>query len=215
MKNVAGYDVSRLMVGAMGTLGAILDVSFKVLPIPEVERTQVFEVSSDTAIRKMNEWAAQPWPLSAACYLGKKLRIRLSGTEVGVDAAARELGGVQDPDGALFWRELREQDLPFFKSADILWRLVVPPASPPLRLSGDTLLDWGGGQRWMSSNQSDHEVRAAAQNVGGHATRFRGGDRSLSVFHPLSPELAILHQNLKNAFDPSGILNPGRLYREL
>ena len=114
MKNVAGYDVSRLMVGAMGTLGAILDVSFKVLPIPEAEQTRVYEVSEGMAITKMNEWAAQPWPLSAACYLKNRLRIRLSGTEEGVAAAARELGGVQDPDGGQFWRALREQFLPFF-----------------------------------------------------------------------------------------------------
>ena len=97
MKNVAGYDVSRLMVGAMGTLGAILDVSFKVLPVPESEQTRVYEVSEEMAIEKMNEWAAQPWPLSAACYLKNELRIRLSGTEAGVAAAARELGGAQDP----------------------------------------------------------------------------------------------------------------------
>ena len=215
MKNVAGYDVSRLMVGAMGTLGAILDVSFKVLPVPEAEQTRVYEVSEDIAIAKMNEWAAQPLPLSAACYLTNELRIRLSGTEAGVAAAVRDLGGAQDPAGGLFWRALREQHLPFFESVDVLWRLVVPPATPPLRLPGDTLLDWGGAQRWLSSRQGDEAIRAAVQAVGGHATRFRGGDRSLSGFHPLAPGLATLHRNLKNAFDPAGILNPGRLYEEI
>ena len=212
MKNVAGYDVSRLMVGAMGTLGAILDVSFKVLPMPEVEQTRVYEVSEEMAIAKMNEWAAQPWPLSAACYLKNRLRIRLSGTEAGVAAAARELGGVQDPEGSPFWRALREQYLPFFESADVLWRLVVPPATPPLGLLGNGLVDWGGAQRWVLSEQGDETIRAAVQAVGGHATRFRGGDRSSNVFQPLAPGLATLHQNIKNAFDPAGILNPGRLY---
>ncbi len=212
MKNVAGYDVSRLMVGAMGTLGAILDVSFKVLPIPDVEQTRVYEVSEEMAIAKMNEWAGQPWPLSAACYLKNRLRIRLSGTEEGVAAAARELGGVQDPDGGQFWRALREQYLPFFQSDGVLWRLVVPPATPPLELLGDGLVDWGGAQRWLLSEQGDETIRAAVQAVGGHSTRFRGGDRSLDVFQPLAPGLATLHQNLKNAFDPAGILNSGRLY---
>jgi glycolate oxidase FAD binding subunit len=212
MKNVAGYDVSRLMVGAMGTLGAILDVSFKVLPMPETEQTRVYEVSKEMAISKMNEWAGQPLPLSAACYLKDELRIRLSGTEAGVVAAARELGGVQDPEGGLFWQALREQCLPFFESADVLWRLVVPPATPPLGLAGDTLVDWGGAQRWLSTSQGDDAVRAAVRAVDGHATRFRGGDRSLNVFHPLTSGLATLHRNLKNAFDPGGILNPGRLY---
>jgi glycolate oxidase FAD binding subunit len=215
MKNVAGYDVSRLMVGAMGTLGTILDVSLKVLPLSELEQTRVYEVSEENAITKMNEWAAQPFPLSAACYLKRKLRIRLSGTEAGVAEAVRELGGMHDPEGETFWRALREQNLPFFKSTNILWRLVVPPATPPLRLSGNQLVDWGGAQRWLRSNQGDEVVRAAVQSVGGHATRFRGGDRSSNVFHPLSPGLAILHRNLKNAFDPNGILNPGRLYEEI
>jgi glycolate oxidase FAD binding subunit len=212
MKNVAGYDVSRLMVGAMGTLGAILDASFKVLPMPEAEQTRVYEVSEEMAIVRMNEWAAQPWPLSAACYLNNNLRIRLSGSEAGVAAAARELGGVQEPEGGQFWRALREQCLPFFDSTDVLWRLVVPPATPPLRLFGNGLVDWGGAQRWLLSEQGDETIRAAVQAVGGHATRFRGGDRSLNVFQPLAPGLATLHKNLKDAFDPAGILNPGRLY---
>ena len=212
MKNVAGYDVSRLMVGAMGTLGAMLDVSFKVLPVPEAEQTRVYEVSEDIAIAKMNEWAAQPLPLSAACYLTNELRIRLSGTEAGVAAAVRDLGGAQDPAGGLFWRTLREQHLPFFESADVLWRLVAPPATPPRGLLGNGLVDWGGAQRWVLSEQGDEPIRAAVQAVGGHATRFRGGDRSSNVFQPLAPGLATLHQNLKNAFDPAGILNAGRLY---
>lgn len=215
IKNVAGYDVSRLMVGAMGTLGAILDVSFKVLPVPEAEQTQVYEFSEEMAISKMNEWAAQPWPLSAACYFENELRIRLSGTEAGVAAAVRDLGGAQDPEGGSFWQALREQRFPFFESANVLWRLVVPPATPPLGLPGDTLVDWGGAQRWLSSGQGDDAIRAAVQGMGGHATRFRGGDRSLSVFHPLAPGLATLHRNLKKAFDPAGILNPGRLYEEI
>ena len=180
--------------------------------MPETEQTRVYEVSEEMAIAKMNEWAGRPLPLSAACYLKNELRIRLSGTEAGVSAAVRELGGTQDSEGDQFWRALREQNLPFFESAGILWRLVVPPATPSLGLPGDELVDWGGAQRWLSSKQGDETVRAAVQAIGGHATRFRGGDRSLGVFHPLGPGLATLHRNLKNAFDPASILNPGRLY---
>nr|ADI22173.1 FAD/FMN-containing dehydrogenases [uncultured gamma proteobacterium HF0200_24F15] len=212
IKNVAGYDVSRLMVGAMGTLGIILDVSFKVLPLPETEQTRLYEVSEEVAISKMNEWAAKPLPISAACYLNKQLRIRLSGTGDGVEASARELGGIEDGDGRQFWQELREQQLSFFEKDEVLWRLVVPPSTPPLDFPGRTLIDWGGAQRWLLSSQNDHEIHSLIESVGGHASRFRGGDRSSNVFHPLSPEVAMLHRNLKKAFDPIGILNPGRLY---
>jgi glycolate oxidase FAD binding subunit len=212
IKNVAGYDISRLMVGAMGTLGIILEASFKVLPIPETEQTRVYEVSEEVAIARMNEWAARPLPLSGACYSGNELRIRLAGTEAGVSAAARELGGTYDSEGVEYWIALREQRLPIFRTGDVLWRLVVPPSTPPLVLSGDALVDWGGAQRWLLSDEGDDEVRSAAQAVGGYATRFRGGNRYSNVFHPLAPGLATLHKTLKNAFDPAGILNPGRLY---
>jgi len=212
MKNVAGYDVSRLMAGAMGTLGLILDASFKVLPMADAEQTQVYEMSENTAIEQMNKWASKPLPLSAACYLNNELRIRLSGHELSVATAVQKLGGTQDVQGKAFWTALREHTLPHFTTAEILWRLAVPPATPPLRLSGKTLVDWGGGQRWLSIQGDDRAIRRVVEAVGGHATRFRGGDRTSGVYHPLASGIFLLHRNLKTAFDPSGILNPGRLY---
>ena len=211
MKNVAGYDVSRLMAGAMGTLGLILDASFKVLPIPEVEQTQVYEVSEDVALLRMNEWAAKALPLSAACFLDNKLRVRFSGQQTGIAEAIRDLGGEQDVKGKEFWTALREQHLPYFTTADVLWRLVVPQATQPLGL-GKSLIDWGGGQRWLVGDHDDASIRRSVESLGGSATRFRGGDRTANVYHPLTSGIASLHRSLKAAFDPAGILNPGRLY---
>lgn len=210
MKNVAGYDVSRLMVGALGTLGVLLDISLKVLPRPTAELTLTFNLSAEQAIAKMNACAARPLPLSAACHLRDTLYIRVSGSEETVRAAHAQLGGDRRTDGEEFWRGLREHQLDFFKTDTPLWRLSVPPAAPLAPLSGEWLIDWGGTQRWLKSNARPTEVWEAAAASSGHATLFRGGDRAGEVFQPLPAALARLHANLKRAFDPAGVLNPGR-----
>ena len=212
MKNVAGYDVSRLMVGALGTLGVLLEVSVKVLPAPAHEMTLVLETDARTAIETMNRLAGRPLPISAACHAGDRLYLRLSGSESGVEAARVALGG-ETADGS-FWQALREHRLPFFAGDGPLWRLSVPPTAPPLDLAGPMLLDWGGAQRWVRSDAGEARVRQVADSAGGHATLFRGGDRGGTVFHPLAPPLAALHRRLKAAFDPAGILNPGRFCME-
>ena len=212
MKNVAGYDVSRLMTGAFGTLGVLLEVSLKVLPRPAVSRTLAFDVGAAEAIERCNAWAATPVPVTGACHDGERLRIRLSGTGGGVEAAARALGG-ETLDGDAFWAALREQTLPFFTGAgEALWRVSVPPGTGPIRIGGDVLVDWGGALRWLRTDATADEVRAAAEHAGGHATLFRGGDRTREVFHPLPPAVRGLHERLKAAFDPCGIFNPGRMY---
>jgi glycolate oxidase FAD binding subunit len=213
MKNVAGYDVSRLMAGALGTLGVLLEVSVKVLPVPAAEVTLVQEMDDGSAITTMNRLAGRPLPLSAACHLEGRLYLRLSGSLSGVRAACETLGGEEVPKD--FWVGLREHDLPFFAGEAALWRLSVPPAAPPLDLPGAWILDWGGAQRWLRSGADTATVRAATAAAGGHATLFRGGDRDGEVFHPLSPPVAELHRRLKAAFDPKRILNPGRLYPDL
>ncbi len=214
MKNVAGYDVSRLMCGALGTLGMLLEISLKVLPRPETEITLSFETEAAQALERMNTLAAEPLPLSAACFTGEQLYLRLSGTGAGVTAARRELGGEALDHGERFWEDLREQRLDFFAGDAPLWRLSVPPATEPLALLGDWLLDWGGAQRWLCAQETDAaEIRRAAATVGGHGMLFRGGDRTGEVFHPLPPALMALHRRLKHAFDPQGIFNPGRMYR--
>jgi glycolate oxidase FAD binding subunit len=218
MKNVAGYDISRLMTGAFGTLGVLLDISVKVLPVPAVVRTRVQECGEAEAITRMNRWAARPLPITATCWDGDRLWVRLAGAEQGVVSAASGIGGepVGDAESASFWgSKIREQGHGFFSGSLPLWRLSVPPATPPLGLSGRQLIEWGGAQRWLRSDAPAEHIRAAVTAVGGHATRVRGGDRGGDVFHPLPGPLMALHRNLKAAFDPAGILNPGRLYPDL
>ncbi len=215
MKNVAGYDVSRLMCGAMGTLGLLLDISIKVLPRPATEITLVQDCTAAVAIARMNAWAGRPLPLSAAVYDGQQLRYRLSGADSAVKTARQHMGGDPEPDSDRFWRDVREQQHGFFTDAKSLWRLSLPPAAAPLELPGKYLVDWGGAQRWLISSADVESIRATAAAAGGHATLFRGGTRDAERFHPLPSSLLTLHRALKQAFDPSGIFNPGRLYATL
>jgi len=207
MKNVAGFDVSRLMAGSHGTLGALLDISLKVLPKPAQEITLTFQMGADEAVRRMNTWAGQPLPLSAACHLGDTLYVRLSGTDKGVRAAHSKLGGEHDTRGAAFWQKLREHQLPFFAGEAPLWRLSVPPAAALLNLPGKWLLDWGGAQRWLRTNANEADIRRAAQAAGGHAIAFRNAVRP-NPLHLSDPATSRLARDLQLAFDPSAIFNP-------
>lgn len=218
MKNVAGYDVSRLLTGSLGMLGLIVDVSLKVLPKPFHETTLRFDAGQKEAIEKLNTWGGQPLPISASAWQGGVLIVRLSGAEAAVTAAVRKLGGEEEPQAVIFWNALRNHGNEFFAvppGPASLWRLSVPSTTPPLDLEGEQLLEWGGAQRWLRTGMDAAAIRAAAEKAGGHATLFRGGDKSVDVFHPLAPAVAAIHRNLKKAFDPSGIFNPGRMYRDL
>ena len=215
MKNVAGYDVSRLMAGALGTLGVIVEVSLKVLPLPPAECTLVFELSETSARQQLNRWGGQPLPLNASCWADGHLAVRLRGAQAAVAAAARSMGGqALAPERAeRQWPALRDQALPFFRLApgEALWRASVPDTATPLNL-GPTLVEWHGAQRWIKATPADAPVvREAAARAGGHATLFRGGDGSVPVFTPLPEPLARIHAQLKREFDPAGILNPGRM----
>jgi glycolate oxidase FAD binding subunit len=215
MKNVAGYDVSRLLTGAMGTLGVLLEVSIKVLPRPVAETTLRLQLDKASAIRKLNEWGEQPLPITASAWQDGVLLLRLSGAAAAVNAAKKKLGGDEIGAAGDIWADLREHRSEFFSEALPQWRLSVPSVTPPMALPGVQLIEWGGAQRWLKSEASPSAIRAAAEQVGGHATLFRGGDRQAGVFHPLAPTLAMLHRNLKNAFDPARIFNPGRLYADM
>ena len=217
MKNVAGYDVSRLMAGSLGTLGIILEVSLKALPRPSAEATLKLELPEDKAIEQLNRWGGKPLPISASAWTGGELRVRLSGAAAAVAAAKTKIGGelVEPEEGERFWVGIREQTDPFFRNGAPLWRISVPSATPPLGLPGEPLIEWGGALRWLCSRADARTVRDAAKRAGGHATLFRGGDKSVGVFQPLAPPLMKIHRELKREFDPQGIFNRGRMYPDL
>jgi glycolate oxidase FAD binding subunit len=217
MKNVAGYDVSRLMAGSLGTLGIILEVSLKVLPVPMAETTLKLELPEDKAIEALNKWGGKPLPISASAWTGGELGVRLSGAAAAVAAAREKIGGelVDSAQGERFWTGIREQTDPFFGNDAPLWRISIPSATPPLKLPGEPLVEWGGALRWLCSHADVRTVREAAKRAGGHATLFRGGDKSVGVFQPLPPAMMKIHGELKREFDPQGILNRGRMYPKL
>jgi glycolate oxidase FAD binding subunit len=208
MKNVAGYDLSRLMAGSLGTLGVLLDISLKVLPRPAAEITLAYDMDAARAIRQMNDWAGRPLPLSAAAHSGETLHVRLSGSAAGVRAARARIGGELVENGESFWEELRERRQVFFQTSAPLWRLSVPPATAMLDLPGKWKLDWGGAQRWLVSDAPDAVIRRVAQQHGGHANPVGGSGLSWQSRPWLPGPLRALHATLKLAFDPAGVLNP-------
>lgn len=212
MKNVAGYDLSRLMAGSYGCLGVITEVSLKVLPKPRQCLSLSLEMDRQRALAQLAEWGQQPLPISAACHDGERLHLRLEGGEGSVAAAHDRLGG--EPLDPGYWNQLNEQQLDFFNPGLPLWRLSVPHNTPLLPLPGQQLLDWGGAQRWLKTDASAAEIRAVVSAVGGHASCYSHGLQD-SPFQPLAPTLLHYHQRLKAQLDPQGIFNPGRLYAEL
>jgi glycolate oxidase FAD binding subunit len=225
MKNVAGYDVSRLMVGALGTLGLITEVSLKVLPVAPAEATLKFEMSQSEALRRLAEWSGRPLPLNASCWIqdagAGTLFVRLRGAVAAVESASRSMGGERQDNTRVAgdWAACRDQRLPWFeeRAGRDLWRLSVPQTAPALELPEPPLVEWHGGQRWVRAAAGDAQrLRQAAAAVGGHATLFApGADRSAPAtarFTPLERPLDRIHLELKRQFDPAGIFNRGRLY---
>ncbi|MFT6916818.1 MAG: glycolate oxidase FAD binding subunit [Motiliproteus sp.] len=214
MKNVAGYDVSRLQAGAMGTLGAITEVSLKVLPKPLCNQTLVREMDLDAAIDLMTTRAAEPKPLTAACWLDGRLYLRLSGSQLAVRATIDHWQErvLEEGEGTLFWRGLGDQALAFFQGEQPLWRFSVRPTASNPSLDGNWLIDWGGAQRWYRGSGERARMEALAAEMGGQVSLFRGGDRQAEVMHTQSPALQLIQQRLKYSFDPDGLFNSGRLY---
>ncbi|ABB73482.1 glycolate oxidase FAD binding subunit [Nitrosospira multiformis ATCC 25196] len=221
MKNVAGYDIPRLMAGSLGTLGLLLEVSLKVLPLPAEERTLRLSMNEAVAIETMNRWAGKPLPVSATCFCEGELTVRLSGATSAVRAARAVLGGEEIVENSSFWKSIREQVHPFFRSGKQLWRLSIKSTTAPLSLPGKQLIEWGGAVRWLSVDaEMDNDavetlVRKTAKEAGGHATLFRSRTPAAAVFHPLPPAMMNIHRQLKEKFDPMRIFNRGRLYPEL
>ncbi|TQV86058.1 glycolate oxidase subunit GlcE [Exilibacterium tricleocarpae] len=218
IKNVAGYDASRLQAGAMGTLGVVTEVSLKVMPKPALTQTLVQQTDAAEAILIMNRLAGRSQPLTAACWLDGNLYVRLAGARAAVEAAAAQWSGERlDGDGGRFWEQLREQQLSFFAGPAPLWRFSLKPSAPHFLPQASWLLDWGGAQRWLRGDGLDPEfdrgeLEAAAVAGGGQVSLFRGGDRSGEVFHTQTEMLQTIHKQVKAAFDPRGLFNPGRLY---
>jgi len=227
MKNVAGYDVSRVLAGSMGTLGVICEVSLKVLPQPTATATLRFEMDQVQALEALNTWGAEPLPISASAWWDHTLVVRLAGARAAVEAASQafgKLGGesIEPTLASSFWQGLRDQRDEYFASAlkaveggATLWRLGLPQTAEPIALPGEQLVEWGGAQRWLCTPVSATQVRDAAGAAGGHATLFRSRDKTVEAFHPLSAPLARFHCELKKAFDPDRVFNRGRMVPDL
>jgi len=244
MKNVAGYDVSRLLAGSLGTLGLVLDVTLKLLPKPVASATVRFEMVEDRALTQLNRWGGEPLPITASAWERDVLTLRLAGQRAAVDAALKRLGGerVEDDAAAAFWVGLREQGAAFFgtgaesaatdgaaldratadgaatANAEALWRISLPTTAPVFSAAtGHQLIEWGGAQRWLQAPvTAGPALRDAATAFGGHATLFRGpaAARAAGVFTPPGAALMRIHAGLKHEFDPRGVFNRARLYPE-
>lgn len=214
MKNVAGFDLFRPMARSMGTLGVLLQVALRVLPLPEIEETLLHEESDEAAaLRKMNQWPVETQAISACSWDGEYIRVRLSGSVSGIAHARAHIGG-ERIDGKDYWRDLTNFKLGFFQGDGRLWRVNVAPMSENLRVNAGQLIDWGGAQRWLKTDEPPTDLRARAVQLGGFADCF-SADSDVATFHPLDGTLLTANKQLKAALDPAGILNPGRLYPEL
>jgi glycolate oxidase FAD binding subunit len=215
MKNVAGYDVSRLQAGAQGTLGVITQISLKVLPLPQRSLTLAFELSAQHALDVMHARAGKPGPLSAACWQEQRLYLRLQGADPAVEQAAREWGGQALEPGLAdnFWSSLRDMSQAFFNGPEPLWRFSVNPTAAAGLTGEHSIIDWCGAQRWLRGEHSVATLQQLARGAGGNVSLFAGGNRDGQVLPTPDPVIARLQLRLKQAFDPAGIFNPGRLYR--
>ncbi len=212
MKNVAGYDVSRLQAGAMGTYGLLTEVSLKVSPMPESSITVRRQIDASDAIRVMNEISMTPAPLTGACWYNGETYLRLSGPTTAIEAAATGIEGELLDDSDTFWTALRDQSSPFFETAQDLWRFSVRSNCAHTKPQSDWLIDWGGAQRWLAGQHDRDELERSAVGSGGEVTRYRGGERSADVLPSLAASKRAVLLRMKQAFDPAGVFNPGRLY---
>jgi glycolate oxidase FAD binding subunit len=207
IKNVAGYDVSRLMVGAHGALGVLLEISLRVLP-GKHEITRQLSLDEASAIERVNSWAARGLPLSGSCHHAGILSVRLAGAPAVLDRVGKEIGGEVVQDGNQFWRSIRDQTAPFFAKARELWRASVPPTAQHLNVGGEQLIEWGGALRWIATDLDAPALHAEVEARGGHSLLFRSSRAEAASLHPaLRPALAKLHIELKRVFDPYAVLN--------
>lgn len=226
MKNVAGYDVSRLMAGSLGSLGPILELSIKVLPVPVKIQTQVLsDITQEQALYRLSQWRSLPFVISASTWVADEyngntgpeskgtLYVRLSGSKPAVHDASNIVGGntMDDNTADAFWLSMRDQTHDFFKQ-DNLWRLSLPPTTPALEI-GNTMIEWDGGLRWLTTNLSPAQIRTVAAQYGGHATLYRYTEKpdDITVFHPLQSTVETINRRMMQRIDPFNVFNPGRL----
>jgi glycolate oxidase FAD binding subunit len=215
MKNVAGFDVSRLQCGAWGTLGLVTQVSFKCLPLPKAQTTLRMDLTAAQFMSHCAKWASLPLPISGAAWMEGVARVRLSGAQAAVKSATEKLGG-ESVDDDHWWADLRDQRLPFFTQPtnDALWRLSVK-ATAPLDSHPPQIIDWSGAQRFVKSPAAQsQQIRALAEANGGHATLLSKNLSGVPRFHPMQPSVLAIHQRMKSTFDPYGIFNVGRLHAD-
>ena len=227
MKNVAGYDVSRLLPGSLGTFALLLDVSIKVLPKPAASATLQVNIPQANAIALINQLASQPWPINASCWIGEiigTLYIRLNGAKAAVQTAITAFNkqyGMQlisNDEADHFWVSIRDQQHPWFEKnlEKPLWRLALNPTTSPLQLAGETLIEWHGGQRWYRGDISSQEIKSIARLNGGHASVFKASNKTVDMLsslkeNPLTAALAPIEERLRKSFDPQGVFATGRL----
>lgn len=222
MKNVAGYDVSRLLAESLGVLGPLLEISIKTAPRPRCEATCMLDLDEQSALAACLDWRAKPIPVSATAWTkgpngaGGRLSVRLSGNESAVRQATSVIGGerLAPADADAFWRSLRDQTHEAFRARP-LWRVTLPPGAPPLGQEA-LLEEWGGSLRWLDGSTDAAALRARVRAMGGFACLHRrdGGPDDVPTFDPLAPALLQIHRRLKREFDPDAIFNPGRMYPE-
>ena len=214
MKNVAGYDISRLMVRSQGTLGVILAVSLRLLPKPSHEITLCFEASQEEALKRFHQLKLEQHPVTASAWFDNTAYIRLSASEATLAISQKKIGGEVYRDSTEFWKSIRDQYHPFFNETDKpLWRFSLPPAAAIIsRFETDQLIEWGGAQRWVHSRAPANILQSVASARQGYATLFRGSLPETPRFPLLDPNLMALHKSLKHQMDPSGLFNPNRIY---
>jgi len=213
MKNVAGYDVSRLQAGAMGTLGLMTEISLKVMPKPAASMTLVQDMAMDEVIHYMNSRSAEPKPITGACWVDGKVYLRLAGAQSAVEATADKWSGEVLEQGDEFWRQVQDLKHEFFAGNDVpLWRFSVGSTAATPQLDGQWFIDWAGAQRWYRGAGELSDMEPLARAAGGQVSLFRGGDRHGEVMHHQPEALKAIQRRVKNSFDPDNIFNPGRLY---
>ncbi|RLA08520.1 MAG: glycolate oxidase subunit GlcE [Gammaproteobacteria bacterium] len=210
IKNVAGFDLPRLIAGSMGTFGLILDISIRVLPVRPAAVTLQHVLPASEALAKMIEWQRQPLPLSGLVYGQGVLSVRLSGTAEGVLSAREIIGGDELNDAASWWDGLRDQTGAWFAEPGAVRRISCAAAAELPEIGGEWVLDWGGAQRWYRGDAPLAMLEAYARKIDGQLSCFRGADRKKPI--PLAdPRLVEIHGQLKSAFDPHGVFDSGRL----